>query len=42
MSPSTTGALESRSMFSGVSLVMSWKAEGPGHCGPEVFIAEET
>lgn len=41
MSPSTAGALRSPSLFSGVSLVLTMIVEGPGHCGPAVFVAEE-
>jgi len=41
MSPSTVGALGSPSLFSGVYLVMARNVEGPGHCGPGVFTAEE-
>jgi hypothetical protein len=41
MSPSTAGALGFPSLFSGVSLVLTRIVEGPGHCGPGVFIAEE-
>jgi len=41
MSPATAGALGSPFLSSGVSLVMTRNVEGPGYCGPGVFIAEE-
>jgi len=41
MSPATAGALGSPSLISTVSLVMTRNVEGPGYCGPGIFIAEE-